>query len=379
MIKGTSILLFLLSPAIVTAETPKEALARLQAVGREGKDNEAASRAWKDVVQRGPAMLPALLEAMDSADAVSSNWLRTAGDAIVERALTEKKQLPAELLERFVAEKKHSGAARRLAYEWLCRMDKKTPDRLLPGMIQDPSPELRRDAVAAVIRTAEAQLAKGDKDAARVAFRTALTGACDKDQVDLLVGQLEKLGEKIDVAAHFGFVRQWRIIAPFDNRKESGFKKVYPPETGVDLQAVYKGQDEKETRWVAVSSKDPYGLVNLNKELGKQKGAVAYAYSVVDSPSERTIQLRAGSPNGLKIFVNGKEFFHREEYHHGAAVDQYVATAALKAGRNEILLKICQNEQTEEWAQDWKFQLRLCDAVGAAIPFTQSDLSAQNQ
>ncbi len=357
---------------MVKAETPKDELARLQAVKREGKDNEAASRAWKELVHHGPTMLSALLEAMDTADAVSSNWLRTAGDAIVERALMEKKQLPAEQLERFVAEKKHNGAARRLAYEWLCRLDPKTPDRLLPGMLQDPSPELRRDAVAAVIRVAETQLALGDKEAARVAFRRALAGACDKDQVDLLVGQLEKLGEKIDVAVHFGFIRQWRLVAPFDNRKDSGFKKVYPPETKVDLQAAYKGQDEKEARWVAVASKDPYGLVNLNKELGKQKGVVAYAYTVVDSPSEQTIQLRAGSPNGLKMFVNGKEVFHREEYHHGAAVDQYVATAVLKAGRNEILLKICQNEQTEEWAQEWKFQLRLCDAVGAAVPFSQS-------
>ena len=34
---------------------------------------------------------------------------------------------------------------------------------------------------------------------------------------------------------------------------------------------------------------------------------------------------------------------------------------------NAILLKICQNEQTEEWAQDWKYQIRVCDSAGAAI------------
>ncbi len=370
-LRRLSLVVLLLVPETSLAQTPKEELAHLRAVPHEGKANEASARAWKDVVHRGPAILPALLEAMDSADAVSSNWLRTAGDAIVERALLEKKPLPADQLEHFVNGKKHNGAARRLAYEWLCRLDPKTPDRLLPGMLHDSSPELRRDAVAAVIRDAESQLAKGDQEAARVALRRALAGACDKDQVDLLVGQLEKLGEKIDVAAHFGFIRQWRLVAPFDNRKESGFKKVYPPETKVDVRAVYKGRDEKEARWVAVTTNDPYGLVNLNKELGKQKGVVAYAYTLVDSPSERTIQLRAGSPNGLKMFVNGKEVFYRDEYHHGASVDQYVATATLKAGRNEILLKVCQNEQTEEWAQDWKFQVRLCDTVGEAVPFSQ--------
>ena len=48
-------------------------------------------------------------------------------------------------------------------------------------------------------------------------------------------------------------------------------------------------------------------------------------------------------------------------------MDQYVGRGELKAGNNVILLKICQNEQTEAWAQDWKFQLRVCDASGKAI------------
>ena len=36
-------------------------------------------------------------------------------------------------------------------------------------------------------------------------------------------------------------------------------------------------------------------------------------------------------------------------------------------GTNVILLKICQNEQTESWAQDWEFQLRVCDGLGTAV------------
>jgi hypothetical protein len=32
---------------------------------------------------------------------------------------------------------------------------------------------------------------------------------------------------------------------------------------------------------------------------------------------------------------------------------------------------VCQNEQEEPWAQSWIFQLRLTDAVGQAVPFTQ--------
>jgi len=72
---------------------------------------------------------------------------------------------------------------------------------------------------------------------------------------------------------------------------------------------------------------------------------------------------------GLKVFLNGKEVFAREEYHHGMELDQYVARGELKAGRNELLLKVCQNEQTEAWAQSWRFQVRLCAPAGVAVPF----------
>ena len=48
-------------------------------------------------------------------------------------------------------------------------------------------------------------------------------------------------------------------------------------------------------------------------------------------------------------------------------LDQYRMRGTLKPGKNVILIKVCQNEQTEEWAQRWQFQFRVCDAVGTAI------------
>jgi hypothetical protein len=39
----------------------------------------------------------------------------------------------------------------------------------------------------------------------------------------------------------------------------------------------------------------------------------------------------------------------------------------LKKGANQILVKCCQNEQTETWTVEWEFQLRVCDATGTAI------------
>jgi hypothetical protein len=55
--------------------------------------------------------------------------------------------------------------------------------------------------------------------------------------------------------------------------------------------------------------------------------------------------------------------------------DQYVARGRLKQGRNRILLKICQNEQTEDWAQVWAFQFRVCDLAGKGLNSADSQVA----
>jgi hypothetical protein len=371
-------LLTLAAGVLAAPDTPQPGeigafLQRIKKVGREGAGNIEAGKAWKALVEQGtPALIP-ILSAMNDDDLTSSNWLRPAFEAIAERTLKDGKPLPAATLRKFVAQTRNPGNARRLAYEWLVKIDPATPDRFLPTMVLDPSPELRRDAVARVIEQGQALLERKDDKSARQTFQRALTGACDKDQVDTITAALGKLGVKVDLQAHFGVVSSWHVIAPFDHTNNSGWDKAYPPEKGVDPNKTYKGKLGKEAKWVTIHTKEPYGYVDLNKELGKMKGSIAYAFAVIDSPKEQLVELRAGSANALKIFLNGKLIFAREEYHHAMDFDQYAARGTLKAGKNEILLKVCQNEQTENWAQVWAFQLRICDKVGAAVPFTEAE------
>jgi hypothetical protein len=48
-------------------------------------------------------------------------------------------------------------------------------------------------------------------------------------------------------------------------------------------------------------------------------------------------------------------------------MDQYKVPVSLKAGKNDLVFKICQNEQKQDWAQRYQFQLRICDSTGSAI------------
>jgi hypothetical protein len=353
------------------ADDVQAPLAQLKKVGREGKGNAEAAKAWKALVNRGtPALIP-ILGAMDDDDLTSANWLRPAFEAIAEKAL-EAKQLPKSDLEKFIADTKKAGIARRLAYEWLVKIDPDAPNRYLPGMLLDPSHELRRDAIERAIKDAEALTDKGDDKAARALYQKALKGACDQDHVEAIAKALEKSGDKVDQAKHFGFVTKWHLVAPFDNVKGVGYDRVYPPEKGVDLTASYDGKEDNKVAWVPSETKGGQGMADLNAALGKFKGAVAYAYAVVDSPKEQPVDVRVGCITSLKIWLNGKQIFAHDEYHHGMRMDQYVARATLKKGKNEILVKVCQNEQKDAWAQVWQLQLRLCDRVGSAVPFTQA-------
>src|SRR5262249_22896105 len=154
------------------------------------------------------------------------------------------------------------------------------PKRFLPKMLQDPSHEIRRDAVDLAIESANA-LPEKDVDARKQAYRRALKGACDQDQIEVIVKALDKLGDKIDVVAHLGFVTSWHLVAPFDNTNGGGFAVAYPPEKGVDLADVYDGKGGEKIEWKPHVTRAGYGMVDLNAALAKFKGAVAYAHAVV--------------------------------------------------------------------------------------------------
>jgi hypothetical protein len=365
---SAAVLAVLMGPA---AAGPADTLVdQIKAVGREGRGNRAAAVAWRDLVRLGPDAMPDILLGLDTATPTAANWLHAAVDAIAEHALVEGKALPAARLELFIRDTRHAGPGRRLAYEWLNRVDPSAALRLLPQMLDDPGAELRRDAVALALTKAQTFLKKGDKVSAKTAFREAFRAARDLDQVEEAAKVLKDLGAPVDITAHLGCLTHWLLIGPFDNTGGAGFARMYPPEQHVDLAARLDGKKGLPLAWKDHACADVYGKVDLNQAVGKHMGAVAYAFAAVQAPAELPVEIRAMSNNAVKILLNGKEIFFRDEYHHGTRVDQHVGRGTLRQGRNEVLIKVCQNEQKDDWAQSWGFQLRVCDGLGAGIPVT---------
>ena len=355
-----------LSPVTLAFGGLPEALETLRAVGPEGEGNEAASTAWNVAAAADPGDLVTILAGMDGANPIAENWLRAAAGVVADKAISEK-ALPVTALKDFLMDTSHDAASRTLAFDLIQRADPDVASAITPSLLQDPSAALRRHPVGRLIEEGKAKLEAGDKALAIAAWRKGLEGARDQDQIDELAQKLRDQGEEVDLPTHFGFLMDWHLIAPFDNTERGGFDVAYPPEEKIDLDAAYEGKGGQSAKWVPFHSEDEYGMVDFNKPFDMLKDVVGYAYTEFESSDERPAEIRLGCKNGWKVWLNGDLLFQRDEYHRGMKLDQYKLPCQLKKGKNTVLVKCCQNEQTETWTVEWQFQLRICDATGTAI------------
>lgn len=339
---------------------------QIRQVGRQGAGTEQAQAALQRLTDMDSSVLLTILEGFDDANPVSANWLRGAFEAIADRTVRSSGTLPVDELTEFILDPGRDPGARRLAYDWLVQVDATARERLIPDMLLDPGSEFRRDAVARLMTHAESLGQNGDVEMAGEVWQKALTGAVHDDQVNRIVGALREMGQDVSVQDHFGFIANWHIIGPFDNREKKGFAVSYAPETNVDLDAEYDGQLGRIT-WDPISTDDDYGLVNIAETIHNHRGSCMYAFTAFASDSERVVDVRLGTPNAWKLWINGELVFQREEYHRGTRMDQYRVAAPFTAGTNTILLKVCQDERTQDWARKYQYQVRICSAAGAGI------------
>jgi len=354
------------SPASTPSMPIQASLAVLRQVGPDGKGSAEAARAWKALVTTDIHQLPEILAGMDGSNALMRNWVRSAIDDILERARVDKKQLPVAALEIFVRDTHHNSQARRLAYELILTVDAKAADRFLPNMTDDPSPELRRDAIARILKQADKAHEEGQKDEARRLYQKSFASAREQDHIDKAARRLRELGQQVDLPKHLGLILEWKLIGPFSNAKKKGVETVYPPEKQLDFGASYDGAAGKVT-WTDYTSKDEHGLVDLTKGIGAHKVSVGYAAGEFASAADQVVEVRVGCYNAFKLWVNGELVLDRGDEFTGMRLDHYVAKAHLKQGKNTLLIKDCRGESQPGVPDFWQFQLRICDANGVAI------------
>jgi hypothetical protein len=367
-----TLLLTTITLPVAADEGVSALLRQVRAVGPQGTGSPEARAAWDRLLARGPAVLPALLEAMDTPDTVAANWLRTAFDRIADDAVGKGgKGIDADALLRFSRDPRRQGRARRLALDLVERLRPGTREGLLRGWTGDP--EFRHDAIELALADLDRDRA-ASRDRRVAALRRLFAATRDLPQSQAVAARLAALGVTVSVSDHFGFLRDWYVIGPFDARGMKGFKTVYPPEAKVDLAATYQGKDRR-VGWKRYHSPEAVGgthvaLVNLREPLGDAEDALGYAYTAIHSGEEREVELRGAADDNLSVWVNGERVFGFEEYRNGVRFDRHRFRVRLRKGVNRVLVKVCQAPADPAHPEpNWEFFLRVCDPTGKGLSF----------
>ncbi|HUT47112.1 MAG TPA: DUF4932 domain-containing protein [Sedimentisphaerales bacterium] len=149
---------------------------------------------------------------------------------------------------------------------------------------------------------------------------------------------------------------RWMIIGPFDNVDNTGFDSEYPPEKEMDFAKEYPGKGGN-VNWFRPRDERIDGFVDLAAILGRVNWAAAYAATCVQSPDTRDVQLRIGSDDDIKVWLNGELVLSRN-VDRPAARDEDIVPVTLRKGANRLLLKVCNR------LYSWGFYTRITDPTG---------------
>lgn len=150
----------------------------------------------------------------------------------------------------------------------------------------------------------------------------------------------------------------WHFIGPFDNSGGRGFDTAYPPEKEIDLKKRYSGKGE-EVAWQEGKFTD--GQVNSLALFKNNNDAVVYLHREVRCRTPMKLPISLGSDDGIAVFLNGRRILANNT-NRGCAPDQEKVTLELKAGKNDLLIKITQGGG--EWGFYFQPQIKVPATVG---------------
>ncbi len=147
----------------------------------------------------------------------------------------------------------------------------------------------------------------------------------------------------------------WYVIGPFAFVGDHGLDAVFAPEQGVDLSATIR-LDGSEWRW---QKHDVHGseAIDLVRLFGRQEHVVAYAHAEFVANRSGEIILRAGSDDGIAVWINGREV-HRHHVHRRLSPGDDTFVAPVRRGKNTILVKV------ENGSGGWGFIIEALDPTG---------------
>ena len=171
-----------------------------------------------------------------------------------------------------------------------------------------------------------------------------------------------------------GFITNWLIVGPFPNPGErpdnNGFNVDYLKSCGGESGCVpangmeIKKDDGTVLKWTPYQSTATdisfFAVESLKLE-PQQEDILVYCACWLDSDADKDVELRVGSDDGYKLWLNNK-FVAEQNVYRAMEMDQETYKVKLNKGMNLVLIKVCQ-----DWGE-YGFMLRVVGADGKAVP-----------
>jgi hypothetical protein len=163
---------------------------------------------------------------------------------------------------------------------------------------------------------------------------------------------------------------KWSYIGPFPNVNGQGFNAVYPPEKEINLKGKYRGKNGQQAVWREGKFKD--GEVNSLTLFRPDcnSDAVVYLHREIECIRPMELPISLGSDDTLTVWLNGQKLLADNSYR-ACAADQNRAVLKLKAGKNDLLMKICQG------GAEWAFYFRIDGAIPQSLFWRFADASEE--
>jgi len=310
-----------------------------------------------------PALEPALLEAAERGSPQIKPVALRAYVKLAEGRLARNEKAEALAIYHRALDLNPPDDATRLALEGLRRIA--SPESLSRIEALFDRPALAVDAQRVSLAIAASLGKAGDKDRAIKMLQELIDGTRAPDVVQGAINELRNLGvDTSSYAAKMGLITKWHVIGPYPVDEQNPWNKSWGPEKEVKLDQEEKIGD-RTLRWKETTTTDPQGKVNLVPLFTPNENVLCYAFTELNAPVERDINIRIGSDDGAVVWLNGKQVYAKNEPRSWAADQDTITKVHLKKGPNALLVKIING------ATDWAFGVRLCNTQNRPLDLTR--------
>jgi hypothetical protein len=132
-------------------------------------------------------------------------------------------------------------------------------------------------------------------------------------------------------------VTQWYMLGPFPNPGRANIDRVFPPESFVDLNAVYVGKDDRTIEWIFTHTDHELGRLQPTND---EPYGIWYAYTELKFDRARDLWITMGSDDKGRVWINDQLVWVSASHHKVWEPDEAQRRVHFRKGRNKILFRI---------------------------------------